>query len=179
MQNTGGANLNEVILYATPTGDLLAWCNDYFHIADQLGGTEAQKYPPHCSMTGFFHRSTSRLNEAVWALGNLDVKSVDIPIDSLNISLDKPSWLGIEIGSESLSSIISLFSSNYKNLSDEDPIRVKEWLHLSLAYGVEDIGPFKEALIDMDALPSEPSWEISLWQRHRHNLWKRLNFETD
>ena len=47
MQNTGGANLNEVILYATPTGDLLAWCNDYFHIADQLGGTEAQKYPPH------------------------------------------------------------------------------------------------------------------------------------
>ena len=83
------------------------------------------------------------------------------------------------IGSESLSSIISLFSSNYKNLSDEDPIRVKEWLHLSLAYGVEDISPFKEALIDMDALPSEPSWEISLWQRHRHNLWKRLNFETD
>ena len=179
MNVANGANLHELILYATPTGDLLSWCNDYFDIAAQHGGTEAQNYPPHCSMTGFFHRSASRSNEAIDALSNIGAKPTDIPIDSLNLSIDKPDWLGIEIQSEMLKTITSLFSSNYKHLSDEDPLRVKEWLHLSLAYGVKDINPFKKALNNICDLPSESSWEVALWQRRRQNIWKRLNFESD
>ena len=45
--------MHELILYATPTGPLADACAAYFGAVEP---TTAQTYPPHVTLTGFFHR---------------------------------------------------------------------------------------------------------------------------
>lgn len=91
-------------------------------------------------------------------------------------------WVGLCITSpwllDLLSRVVAAVHTHAPPGPGEDALLPKSHLHLSLAYGVEDVGPHSvlaQALVD----PGAPGgWEVAMWQRGAADLgparWTRL-----
>lgn len=168
-------NERELILYAWPTGPLADAAERYFSVAsDRLGPTTAQTFPVHCTLTGFFRRSGSRADEVVAALdavihdhGGPD----DVVIDRLGV---RDGWVGLELTSPGLIDLIAAAVSAVVPDEGEDALRPKEWLHVSLAYGVADVAPYAALAAELvdPGLPAE--WEVGCWERLPDGGWVAL-----
>lgn len=167
----------ELILYATPTGALAETCAAYFAAASHLGPTTAQTYPPHCTLTGFFHRDPSALDrisdEVRVAVGDCaQVSSVAVDLVSLHIT---DTWVGIELRSQLFLDVADRFRVTHELGEGDDPIRCKDWLHLSLAYGdgvdLTRYGGLAAGLFGDALTPCD--WEIGLWERTDAGRWVR------
>lgn len=164
----------ELILYATPTGALGAALDRIFgRIADR-GPTTAQDYPPHCTLTGFFHRHhdeipriVAEVDEAVAEIGPPPERAVDVV--SLHRRAD---WIGLELASDWLHAVTAAFVAVHRVDAGDDALRPKAWLHLSIGYGVDDLTAADAAARELDPTVAAP-WEIALWQRHRDGHWSR------
>ncbi len=189
----------ELILYATPTGRFADQCAHFFRQAHDLGPTEAQTYPPHCSLTGFFWRCPQDIDAATEQLvavlaGHHIGPDGRVEADEVAIGdvLTQGDWVGVALQSGRLEHIAADFAAAHRHdpATGDDPIRLKSWLHLSLAYGeVLPAGPASPPAVE--PLPSrEPylqlattlinptlrtGWEVALWQRHAHGAWQRLS----
>jgi ubiquitin-associated SH3 domain-containing protein len=161
--------VHELILYATPTGALATACERYFAVSEALGTTTAHAYPPHITMTGFFHRSGDRLatviDEVARAADGTTPAVVVVRLDA------QPSWVGLVIESQDLIAVSRRFESLHQRTADEDPIRVKTWLHLSLAYGADDLGAHARLADDLVDPRADAGWEVALWERHVDGSW--------
>lgn len=189
----------ELILYATPTGQLADQCAHFFRQAHDLGPTEAQTYPPHCSLTGFFRRHRHDIDGATAELVAVlaghgigpdgRVEADEVVIDGL---LAHGSWVGLGLRSGRLERIAADFATAHRHdpTTGDDPIRLKSWLHLSLAYGevlaggppspppVEPaafIGPYRQLATTVIDPTLRTDWEVALWQRHPGGRWERLS----
>ncbi|MGF1599487.1 MAG: hypothetical protein ACFCVK_21675 [Acidimicrobiales bacterium] len=58
--------------------------------------------------------------------------------------------------------------------SGDDPVRRKNQLHLSLAYGVDDLGPYASLARELVRPPAAAGWSIGLWERSTGDRWHRL-----
>lgn len=159
--------MHELILYATPSGPLADACSRYFAAVEP---TVAQTYPPHVTLTGFFHRHDARrATAAAIALDPVPVEAVEI---KRLVCSDE--WVGLEVGSPWLETAAAGFAERVQPGAGEDEIRLKDWLHLSLAYGIDDLarhGARAEVEIDVTA---DVAWEVALWERSEDNGWERL-----
>lgn len=171
------APARELILYATPTGALADTCAAYFAAASHLGPTTAQTYPPHCTLTGFFHRDASALDriadEARVAVGECAwVSSLAVDLVSLHTT---DTWVGIELRSQLFLDVADRFRVTHELGDDDDPIRCKDWMHLSLAYGdgidLTRYGGLATGLFADAMTPCD--WEIGLWERTGAGRWVR------
>ena len=159
----------ELILYATPTGPLAAACDEYFAAASELGPTVAQTYPPHCTLTGFFHRSPAEAEATIAALARLLADTGPVPDGAVEVGglTTSEGWVGLELRSEWLAKLIAAA------VAEHDDLRPKDWLHLSLAYGVDDLAEhaaLAERLVD----PAAPAgWETAVWERIGGTTWVR------
>ncbi len=168
----------ELILYATPTGELADACARYFLAVERLGSTEAQAYPPHITLTGFFRRRPQRSDEVVDEV-RAELTGLTVPDGAVDVvglrSTDD--WVGLEIRSPWLETLCGQVFDGHRFDEKDDPVRPKTDLHLSLAYEVD--APLRDAaacadlareLVDPDAAVE---WEVALWERDA-GRWTRL-----
>lgn len=161
------SNLHDLILYATPTGGLARGIERFFDWANRFGPTAAQDYPPHISLTGFFHRTQQRREDVLsqyrqWLTGLELEPNGPIVIEGLYSQAD---WLGITVSSDWLETVTADFAQHQDVEVGEDELRLKTGLHISLAYGVKDLEEYfdkAETFIDMTA---DVNFDIALWER--------------
>ena len=162
----------ELILYATPAGRLAAAIDDAFDRIATSGPTTAQTYPPHCTLTGFFHRDPDEIERIAAEVAFALADAPEGPVTIVDLHR-RPEWTGLELQSPWLHSVVERFVALHRLGPGDDPLRPKDWLHLSLAYGIDDLGPANAALGDLDTGLSVV-WDVALWQRHPNGAWSRL-----
>lgn len=166
---------DEVILYATPTGAFSDACDRYWASLHKLDSpTTAQTYPPHCTLTGFFHRRPADIprlvNEVVAVSG---VTGSELTVQSARLE-KKDGWVGFVLESHSFEAAIREFVSRHVVRDGDDALRPKTWLHLSLSYGdgADPDRHMAEARRIFDGVDPGP-WSLGLWCR-RDGSWCRL-----
>ncbi len=164
----------ELILYACPTGPLADDLEAFFAEAtSRLGPTTAQTYPVHCTLTGFFRRRGERADAALRRLGEV-IDEVGPPPEG-SVTVDRlgvhDGWVGLELSSPWLLDLIDVVVAADDVIGDEDALRPKDWLHVSLAYGVGDVAPYAE--LAREAVdPARPAaWNVNLWERNMNGSW--------
>lgn len=165
----GRPDERELILYATPGDELGTACELFFQeLASSGRATTAQHYPPHVTLTGFFRRPPSSV-ERVAAEVSASIAATPASAVVVRSLLGRDDWIGLEIESEWFLGVAQAFASRHVVQPGDDPIRLKTWLHLSLAYGdqpqghkTEDYLEHAKAAINPDA---PATWSIGLWER--------------
>ncbi|MEO0492213.1 MAG: hypothetical protein AAF081_02225, partial [Actinomycetota bacterium] len=95
----------------------------------------------------------------------------DVVVDRLGIH---DGWVGLELSSPGLLSIIDAVVAADVVAPGEDALRPKDWLHVSLAYGVADLDPYvalAEEIVDPMAVAT---WHVGFWERLPNGSWRRL-----
>ncbi len=171
-----GEARRELILYATPTGPLAERCDDYFEaVRRDVGPTTAQTYPPHCTLTGFFHRTDAGAARAIAEIEPIIAVAGPVPEGAVTVVACRATsnWIGLELQSAWLCDVAVSVAAGHTLEPGDDALRLKDWLHLSLAYGANPSRPdepadlaayasLAETLID----PAAPvGWEVGLWER--------------
>jgi ubiquitin-associated SH3 domain-containing protein len=166
-----------LIVYACPTGDFAAQLDAYFAQSRALfGENTAHQYPPHISLTGFYHDVAStipayvqQLDHALATVRQLQPAPV-ISLTRLNMSED---FHGIEIESMWLKQVIDVFITFAQSSTRRDAIRKKDWLHLSLAYHFEPAQgtKLKELAQSHIRLNAPVRWQLRFYEQHPDKLW--------
>ena len=171
-------NLGKFIIYACPVGKLNEQLEVYFQKSLNLcGKNTAHNYMPHCTLTGFF---SDRLNSIPIYLQALDQAyfeaknnnlSLDIKIKQLTFNQN---WHGLELQANSLKELIANFAQLENSPSCSEELRLKDWLHLSLAY---DFNPnYGEQLMQLATenidLTANVNWELRFYQKNPNWTWK-------
>ena len=171
----------QLIVYACPVGDLNSQLEDYFSKSLRLyGANKAHKYMPHCTLTGFFSDDLSSIPIYIQALEKAYTEarnnnlSLDIKIKQLTFS---DNWHGLELQAEELKNLIANFAKIENSATRQEKLRLKDWLHLSLAY---DFNPkhgknLKQLAREIIDIKADVSWELRLYQKHPDWTWKCLH----
>jgi ubiquitin-associated SH3 domain-containing protein len=167
----------ELIVYACPSGPLAeAIAAFYAESSKRFGPNSAHAYPPHITLTGFFHDDAAALpiyGEALAAAHATAMRSrpsLPISITELATTVE---FHGLLIDSPWLEALAADFAVYAASPTRRDALRLKSWLHLSLAYGFrpEDgpaLGELARAMVD----PATPvAWELRLYERRPGNDW--------
>ncbi|MBE9048210.1 hypothetical protein IQ255_28120 [Pleurocapsales cyanobacterium LEGE 10410] len=169
--------LYQFIVYACPTGELAENLTKYFAKSRELAGENtAHKYMPHCTLTGFF---TDELSSVPFYLQALSKAYLEAQNDlSLNITITdlafSENWHGLELQSNSLKQLISNFARLEQSPTRQEPLRLKDWLHLSLAYNFnpEDREQLKDLAREIINIQAEVNWELRFYQKNPDWTWK-------
>jgi ubiquitin-associated SH3 domain-containing protein len=166
----------ELILYAVPTGPLAGAIDRYFAaLRGDPAPTTAQTYPPHCTLTGFFRRDDQGASNAIDRMGRAIDQAGPVPDDAVDIvglTADER-WVGLELRSTWLADLAATAAARHQEGPGDDPIRLKDWLHLSLAYGLDDLTTHAALALDSIDPTLDAGWEVALWERHRDGAWTR------
>lgn len=170
-----GGDRRELILYATPTGPLADAIMAYFERVDELGSTTAQSYPPHCTLTGFFRRDSNGTDRVAAELAVAIRRAGPPPVEWVEVVqlMVTDRWVGLELRSPWMLDFTARFVDEHGRRPGDDPIRLKDWLHLSLAYGLPELGPHARLACDMIDPSLDVGWELALWERHPDQTWTR------
>jgi hypothetical protein len=167
----------ELIVYACPTGPLAAQIAAFFAASlAQHGPNSAHAYPPHITLTGFFHDDAASI--ALYCAALADARSHALPImpeAPITISglLLRPDFIGLTIDSLWLRALSADFALKAASPLRRDAIRLKDWLHLSLAYSfaAEQFQPLQVLALAMIDLATPVGWELRLYQRLPAEQW--------
>lgn len=177
----GGEQLTDLILYATPSGRLGEQIDDYLaETLTRFGANAAHQYPAHCTLTGFFHDVPRAIPAYLAALAQATNEMVShgpvvVSVDRLRL---EGGWYGLELQSRWLIDLAASFKRHAPNIARPDEVRLKDWLHVSLAYGFDDqqASELASAAEGID-ITADVAWDVTLWQRdgsvwtrHRPNL---------
>lgn len=165
------------ILYACPTGPLADQIEHYFETTKkQVGPNTAHTYMPHCTLTGFFkdERSAAELYNTALAQSLAETASSK-PTPPLTITelLISEKFHGLKLESDWLEKTAAQFKLNGDTPTRQEDIRLKSWLHLSLAYDFapeqhESLAKIATELID---LQTPVGWDIRLYEREISQEW--------
>lgn len=166
------------IIYACPTGDLNEQIEEYFERAIKLcGKNKAHQYMPHCTLTGFF---TDELSSVPFYLEALDKAYTEAKSNetSLDITITKltfnKNWHGLELQADGIKQLIANFALLEKSLTRQEQLRLKDWLHLSLAYGfnLQDSEQLKHLATELIKIQTDVNWELRFYQKNPDRTWK-------
>ena len=167
--------LEQFIIYACPVGELNKQIERYFDLSRELYGiNSAHKYMPHCTLTGFFN---SELNSIPVYLEALDRAYIETN-DDLEIEIEqltfKENWHGLELQCDRLKQLIANFAQTKTLEKYSDKLRLKDWLHLSLAYDFnsEYETQLKQLAIDTIDIKTNVNWELRFYQKNPDWSWK-------
>ena len=146
---------------------------------EQCGANNAHNYMPHCTLTGFF---TDRLSSADYYLLALNEayqnsdRALEIEIKQLVFNSE---WHGLELQAEGIKDLIKDFVRLETSPTRQENIRLKDWLHLSLAYGFEscDRAKLEKLARETINLGTDVAWELRFYQRLEEN-WNCLKAWT-
>jgi len=169
----------ELIVYACPTGELAAQLQTYFDATRAaLGPNTAHRYMPHISLTGFFHDENSAIPSYGTALqAALQTVMPLRPQDGSAIQITgmrfQDAFHYLQIASPWLTRLSAEFARIAESPTRIDAVRVKDFLHLSLAYGFEPqhaarLAQFARELVNTR---SQVDWELHFYERHDDNCW--------
>jgi ubiquitin-associated SH3 domain-containing protein len=166
-----------LIIYACPVGELATQLNGYFAQSEQLcGRNAAHNYMPHCTLTGFFRDEEQAIQWYVEAIAKAltdqyaiapypDIKIIDMTF--------RPDWHGLELQSDWLHQLMFQVAQSAISPTRSEPLRLKSWLHLSLAYEflpehAQTLKQLAQTSINPDAAVE---WELRFYQRHPNYRW--------
>ncbi|MGF1540244.1 MAG: hypothetical protein ACFCU5_07300 [Pleurocapsa sp.] len=168
----------QFIIYACPVGQLAQQLENYWQKTLSLcGKNQAHNYMPHCTLIGFFKDELSSIPIYLQTLDRayFEAKknnlSLDIQIKKLTFS---ENWHGLELQANGLKQLISNFAELENSSTRQEELRLKEWLHLSLAY---DFNPEYEEQLQQLArenidITASVNWELRFYQKHFDWTWK-------
>ena len=172
--------LNEYILYACPTGPMAEQIERYFATSQaQCGPNAAHRYPPHCTLTGFFHDNTASVPGYITALdaaierGKATRPSAILTVNGLQTSAE---WIGLAVEGPWLKSLVADFATAAASPTRRDALRLKDRLHLSLAYEfpAEQCSTLAQLAHTLIAPAAPVGWELRFYEREPGDVWRVL-----
>jgi hypothetical protein len=166
-----------LILYACPTGPLADQLDTYFEKSQTLiGPNKAHDYMPHCTLTGFFEDDSAAIPLYITALTTALACHQDSqpdPVITVNRLTFAAKWHGLALQSPWLQQFVHTFARQAQSPTRSTPLRLKDWLHLSLAYGFapDQHQPLQRLAEQLITLESPVQWELRFYQRHPDNQW--------
>lgn len=166
----------KLIVYACPVGELADQVNAYLAKSRSMcGPNSAHSYMPHCTLTGFFEDQGNAVTNYAQKLERSYKRlkrSQPYPVLDIKQLTCRPDWHGVELESKWLRRLMVDFACTATSPTRSSPLRLKEWLHLSLAYDfsteqAEDL----EILAHDINLEVPVQWELRLYQRNPDNTW--------
>lgn len=167
----------ELIVYACPTGPLAAQIATFFTASqERFGPNSAHAYPPHITLTGFFHDDAVAIPCYLAALESAHARAMATrPASPVRIRkmAFRDGFHGLFINAPWLESLTADFIAAAASPSRRDRLRPKDRLHLSLAYGFRPadgsaLAAMVTAMVDV-AAPVE--WELRLYERLPDGGW--------
>ena len=165
------------IVYACPVGELANQLETYFAKSRlTCGPNSAHKYMPHCTLTGFFEEQaravpnyTQKLERSYKRLR----RSQPYPVIDVKDLSFRPDWHGLELNSDWLKKVVLDFACTATSPTRTSPLRLKDWLHLSLAYDFQADHAETLATLAMDLIDPRATvqWELRFYQRNLDNRW--------
>lgn len=165
------------IVYACPVGELAAQLEAYWAKSRwACGPNQAQQYMPHCTLTGFFEDVTISVPHYTQTLARSlqryrrSQPHPPLAIIGLRFEAD---WHGLELSSDWLKALILDFVCTAPSPTRQSPLRPKEWLHLSLAYGFRPdqaatLQTLAQAVVDPHAATG---WQLRFYQQNPDSSW--------
>lgn len=167
----------ELIVYACPTGELAQQISTYqIRSKREIGPNSAHAYMPHCTLTGFFHDQTEAIPIYIQALEKCFQEmrsSQPQPVFQIPQILFRLDFHGLILESEWIKQMIRNFAQQVESPTRSDDLRLKDWLHLSLAYGFpedqhESLVQLAAEIVDVHA---PVGWDLCLYERHEDSTW--------
>lgn len=169
--------VREFIVYACPTGPLAIRLDHYFQVTRQrVGANAAHSYPPHVSLTGFFHDGRGSVALYVTALDRaLHRRWSSKPehvVERMVLRLDH-GFHRFDITAPWLQKLTGSFGRRAASPTRRDSIRRKDGLHLSLAY---QYAPEQEATLatlarDLIDTRLPVGWDLCFFERSMSKGW--------
>ena len=170
----------QFIIYACPVGELNTQLENYFARSRELyGANAAHKYLPHCTLTGFFCDRQSSIPKYINALEKvyLEAKENNSALSpEINQLTFNDNWHGIELQSDRLKQLIVDFTDKEASSTRQEAIRLKDWLHLSLAYDfpAERGVKLKDLALREIDLNAAIKWQLRFYQKNPDWTWQCL-----
>jgi ubiquitin-associated SH3 domain-containing protein len=166
----------ELIVYACPSGELAQQLEDYFEQSQRLvGKNTAHSYMPHCTLTGFFHDIETAIPLYLQALDQTFIQAQPYPHPVVTITqmTFRSDWHGLELQSDWLQQRMTDFAKLAQSPTRSEDLRLKIWLHLSLAYEfqseqADELAQLARQLINPKA---SVEWEVRFYQRYPDRTW--------
>jgi ubiquitin-associated SH3 domain-containing protein len=167
----------ELIVYACPTGELARQLDAFLDASrTQCGPNTAHRYMPHCTLTGFFHDGFSAVPVYLAALDQALAQALPVrPSDAIKIAgirfLDNFYFLVVE--SVWLQQLAADFAARAISSTRRDAVRLKDQLHVSLAYGFDPAQGTRLAQLarEMVHASAPVEWELRFYERHTGDRW--------
>jgi ubiquitin-associated SH3 domain-containing protein len=166
----------ELIVYACPTGQLADELAEYFRAAaGRFGENAAHAYPPHVTLTGFFHVDAAALPATVAALDRAVLDLRPAPEDAVRVweVLFQPDFHGLLIAAPWPAAVATRFAALHAAADQPEAIRLKHDLHLSLAYefAAADHDGLQALAMELVGPRSPAAWELRLYERRPDRQW--------
>lgn len=167
----------QFIIYACPVGELADQLDRYFAASlNTCGRNAAHNYMPHCSLTGFFWdelEAVELYREAIAKALTTQFTVAPNPQITISDMTFRPDWHGLELQSDWLPPLMAQVARFASSPTRTEPLRLKNWLHLSLAY--EFLQEHAQTLTQLAREQINPQaavdWELRLYQRHLDHQW--------
>ena len=181
MQN--GIYDRQFIIYACPVGELNKQIEKYLDRCRELYGiNSAHKYMPHCTLTGFFYAKLDSISIYLKALDKAYSEArnnLDLEVKIKQLTFNK-NWHGLELEAENLKTLIANCDRDITIPDYREKLRLKDWLHLSLAY---DFNPeyrseLQQLALEIINLKADVSWKLRFYQKNLDWSWKCLQSWT-
>lgn len=156
------------ILYACPVGELGQQLETYFAKSlGQCGPNTAHQYMPHCTLTGFFEDTASQAGNYREALKQALVQQLPtcpMTVADITRMSFQDDWYGLELNAPWFQKLATAFANLAPALT---PLRLKNWLHISLAYDFESsqADTLQQLALQIVNPQAPVTWEIRLYQR--------------
>ena len=159
----------QLILYACPTGSLAYQIEDYLQDSQKRWGiNKAHQYMPHCTLTGFFHDQEEAIALYLQTLESLMLEALKTPAKiQITDLLFKTDWHGLMLESPWLQSLTQAFAEKANSPTRMEALRLKTWLHVSLAYGFdpEHSQGLKQLALERVDPNATVGWEVRFYER--------------
>ncbi|MEY3330361.1 MAG: hypothetical protein RLZZ115_3246 [Cyanobacteriota bacterium] len=170
-------SLSQFIVYACPRGELEEQIEIFYQESQELCGLNAaHNYMPHCTLTGFFQDQESQISLYIQALETA-YNTAQLTGSVLKINVTQmtfqSTWHGLELQAPGILLLMINFSQLVNSPTRLEALRLKTWLHLSLAYEFQPqhAGKLKD-LAQNRINPYAPvDWELRFYQRHPDHSW--------
>jgi len=166
-----------LIVYACPVGPLATQIEDYLQQSQKhYGPNSAHAYMPHCTLTGFFCDEESEISHYTRTLTHVlcsDLLVIPSPSLTIQQMAFQPNWHGLVLEAEWLKQMIVSFAQSADSATRTEPLRLKDWLHLSLAYDFNpaDASALQQMATELIDIAAPVSWELRFYQRANKNKW--------
>ena len=169
--------IEKLIVYACPTGELAQQIEAYDAETRRLvGPNSAHQYMPHCTLTGFFHDdrlAVPRYLAALSAVLDRARPTKPAPVVTVGQLCLKPDWHYLPLTSPWLRDLTRDFAVEADSETRQEALRLKDDLHLSLAYDYppEQEQPLARLATKMIDPTTPVGWELRFYEQHPDRSW--------